>query len=221
MDPKTEYQKWLTSPFVSEEMKEELKAIADREDEIRMRFSSPLAFGTAGLRGIMAAGLADMNVHTVAQATQGLADFIVSQGGGRAVVAYDTRNNSRLFAETTAEVLAGNGVEVFLFDGPRPTPELSFAVRHLSCVAGVNITASHNPKEYNGYKAYGADGAQLGPEQADAVSAFIGSHDIFEGIERIPYKKGVSAGRIRLIGKEIDEAYLSRVLEQRVDVGAF
>ena len=213
----TEYEKWLTSDKVSEEMKAELVSIRDNEEEMKLRFSAPLSFGTAGLRGVMAAGIGNMNVHTVAHATQGLADYIRAQGGGTVAIAYDSRNNSPLFAKVSAEVLAGNGIGCYLFDGPRPTPELSFAVRQLGCTAGINITASHNPKEYNGYKAYWADGAQLALEQADAVSAYIAACDIFEGVKTMPYEEAVAAGLITLVGEELDEIYLARVLEQQVN----
>ncbi len=215
----TEYAKWLASDKVSEAMKAELLAIRDNEDEMKLRFSAPLSFGTAGLRGIMAAGIGNMNVHTVAHATQGLADYIKAQGGGTAVIAYDSRNNSLRFAQVSAEVLAGNGIRCYVFDGPRPTPELSFAVRQLGCTAGINITASHNPKEYNGYKVYWADGAQLALEQADAVSACIAACDIFADVRAISYKDAVTAGWITVVGEKLDEIYLACVLEQQVNAG--
>ena len=211
-----EYERWLASDKVSGAMKEELRAIEGNEEELKLRFSAPLSFGTAGLRGVMAAGLGNMNVHTVARATQGLAAYIREQGGGTAVIAYDTRNNSRLFAEVSAEVLAAAGIPTYLFDGPRPTPELSFALRELHCLAGINITASHNPKEYNGYKAYWADGAQLSPEQATAVSERIAACDLFEGVTRMPLAEAEAAGLVTVIGAEIDEAYLRNVLAQQV-----
>lgn len=214
-----EYKKWLESDKVSDEMKAELKAIENDEEALKMRFSSPLSFGTAGLRGTMCAGIGNMNIHTVMQATKGLCDYIKEMGGGETVIAYDTRNNSELFARVCAEVFAFNGIKTYIFDGPRPTPELSFALRELKCIAGVNITASHNPKEYNGYKAYWSDGAQLSPEQAGAVSAFIRKTDIFS-VSRMDYDEGVKAGLIVTVGKELDEAYLSNVLAQRVNVNA-
>ena len=212
-----EYEKWLASPKVSDAEKAELAAIRDDEEELALRFSSSLSFGTAGLRGVMGVGIGYMNAHTVAHATQGLADYIKEQGGGTVVIAYDSRNNSPLFARVSAEVLAGNGIGCYLFDGPRPTPELSFAVRRLGCTAGINITASHNPKEYNGYKAYWADGAQLGPEQAEAVSAHIAACDVFEGVKAMPYDDALAAGCITPVGEELDEEYLTRVLDQQVD----
>jgi len=211
------YRTWLASDKVSEEMKKELIAIEGNEEELKLRFSAPLSFGTAGLRGVMAAGIGNMNVYTVGQATQGLADYIKASGGGSVAIAYDSRNNSRLFAEVSAEVLAGNGIKSYLFDGPRPTPELSFAVRHFGCTAGINITASHNPKEYNGYKAYWADGAQLAPDQAEAVSSYIAACDIFEGAKKMPYAEAVAEGYVTVVGEETDEAYLACVLDQRVN----
>jgi len=212
-----EYRRWLSSDKVSEEMKAELLAIAENDEELRLRFASSLSFGTAGLRGTMAAGINNMNIHTVGRATQGLADYIAAQGGGTVVIAYDTRNNSELFAHTSAEVLAANGLSVYLFDGARPTPELSFAVRHFSCIAGINVTASHNPKEYNGYKAYWADGAQLAPEQAEAVASYMMDCDLFEGVRRMPLSEAKTKGLVTMIGAEVDEAYMAAVLEQMVD----
>ncbi len=217
---KSEYEKWLSSDKVSSDMKKELLAIKDNEEELRCRFSAPLSFGTAGLRGTMGAGINNMNIHTVGRATQGFSDYINAQGGGSCAIAYDTRNNSELFATISAEVLAANGIKAYLFDGARPTPELSFAVRELNCTAGINITASHNPKEYNGYKAYWSDGAQLAPEQAEAVSEYIGKCDVLDGVRRMPFDQGVNAGLIVVIGDDLDEKYINRVLEQRVDKSA-
>lgn len=172
-----EYRRWLASDRVSGDMKEELLSIGDNDGEIRMRFSAPLSFGTAGLRGTMGAGINNMNVHTVAWATQGFSDYINANGGGACAIAYDTRNNSALFAQESAEVLAANGIKVYIFDSARPTPELSFAVRELGCRAGINITASHNPKEYNGYKVYWEDGAQVTAPK---------DHEIIDEVELIP-----------------------------------
>lgn len=215
-----EYRRWLASDRVSGDMKEELLSIGDNDGEIRMRFSAPLSFGTAGLRGTMGAGINNMNVHTVAWATQGFSDYINANGGGACAIAYDTRNNSALFAQESAEVLAANGIKVYIFDSARPTPELSFAVRELGCRAGINITASHNPKEYNGYKAYWEDGAQLAPEQAAAVSDYMGKCDVLGGAVRISFDEGVKDGRIVFLGGDFDEKYMERVLEQRVNKNA-
>ena len=219
MDYRKEYERWLSEPTVTAEEKEELLAIANDEKEIAFRFSHLLSFGTAGLRGTMKAGLNAMNVHTVAYATQGLANLILGEQRAKngVVIAYDSRNNSKLFAETAAEVLAANGICVYLFDSLRPTPELSFAVRELGCVAGINITASHNPKQYNGYKAYWEDGAQLPPEHADTVVAEISKLDIFRDVRKMPLEKAIAKRLVTMIGKEIDEKYLSAVLAQVIN----
>ena len=216
------YLHWLASPAISEEERAELKAIEGNEDEILSRFASYLSFGTAGLRGTMKAGTNAMNVHTVAHATQGLANLILKEGRAAdgVVIAYDSRNNSPLFARTAAGVLAANGILVYLFDDLRPTPELSFALRHLKCVAGINITASHNPKAYNGYKAYWEDGAQLPPEHAAVVSEEIGKLDIFNDIKTVDVDTAIAEGKIRMIGAEVDEAYLREVQAQAINPDA-
>ncbi len=212
------YEKWLAYENLDAETRRELEEIKGNEDEIALRFFGNLEFGTAGLRGVMSAGIARMNVYTVAHATQGLASLINSEGmAERGVcVAHDSRINSRLFAETTAEVLAANGIKVYIFDGLRPTPELSFALRYLNCIAGVNITASHNTKEYNGYKAYWEDGAQLPPDHAATVSSYINSIDIFCDVKHTSYDEAVKSGLIKIIGDEIDDAFLSNVEAERV-----
>ncbi len=219
MDYRKEYERWLNEPTVTDAEKEELRAIADDEKEIAFRFSSMLTFGTGGLRGTMKAGLNAMNTHTVAYATQGLANLILGKKRAQdgVVIAHDSRNNSRLFAETAAGVLATNGIRVYLFDDLRPTPELSFAVRELGCAAGINITASHNPKQYNGYKAYWDDGGQLPPEHADTVSAAIAELDIFRDVRQMPVEKAIAEGLVTIIGSEIDEKYLAAVLSQAVN----
>ena len=178
-----EYKRWLEAPQLSEEERAELRGIASDEKEIESRFYAPLAFGTAGLRGTMAVGLNRMNVYVVRQVTQAMAELAISAGGAErgVAIAHDSRINSRLFATEAARVLAANGVKVLLFDDLRPTPELSFAVRRYGCIAGINITASHNPSEYNGYKAYWEDGAQLPPEHAGAVERAVAKIDIFTG----------------------------------------
>ncbi|MBR2020389.1 MAG: phospho-sugar mutase [Clostridia bacterium] len=216
------YETWLNSDKLSKEEKDELLSIAQDPKEIEQRFSSYLSFGTAGLRGTMKTGMNAMNRHTVAYATQGLASLILQEGRANdgVAIAYDSRNNSQFFAETAACVLAANGVQAYLFDALRPTPELSFALRELQCVAGINITASHNPKEYNGYKAYWEDGAQLPPEHADTVSAAINSLDIFKDVKLMDYDEAVKSGKITVIGKEIDEKYLAAVQTQTVNPSA-
>ena len=216
------YEKWLNCPSLTDEERRELEGIKNDTDEIKIRFSSSLTFGTAGLRGTMKVGMNAMNVYTVAQATQGLANLIIKENRANdgVVIAYDSRNNSELFARVSAEVLAASDVKVYIFDALRPTPELSFAIRELSCVAGINITASHNPKQYNGYKAYWEDGAQLPPEHANTVYAEICKTDIFNDVKRLDFDSAVASGKITVIGREIDEKYLSRVEEQLVNPNA-
>ena len=217
-----EYERWLAEPSVSESEKEELRAIANDEKEIALRFSKGLSFGTAGLRGVMKTGLNAMNVHTVAHATQGLANLILTQKreNDGVAIAYDCRTHSQLFAKTAARVLAANGIKVYLFDSLRPTPELSFALRELGCVAGINITASHNPKQYNGYKAYWEDGAQLPPEHADTVAAEISKLDIFRDVKSVDLECAKDSGTVTVIGAEIDEKYLAAVMAQAVNPSA-
>ena len=213
------YERWLNSDKVDETTKAELRAIADNDEEIKFRFVKDLEFGTAGLRGIMVAGTNAMNIYTVAHATQGLAALINKLGkADRGVaVGYDSRNNSKLFAETAARVLAANGVKVRLYKGIRPTPMLSFAVRELNCIAGINITASHNPKQYNGYKAYWEDGAQLPPDHAKTVSEFIAAADIFDDVKLIPLTEGLGTGLIEYIPDEFDDLYMSKVIAEAVN----
>ena len=216
------YNAWLKSDALTDAEKAELMSIKDDADEVALRFSSGLSFGTAGLRGTMKVGLNAMNVHTVAHATQGLANLIVREGRAAdgVAIACDSRLNSQTFAETAASVLAANGIQIYLFDALRPTPELSFALRELSCVAGINITASHNPKEYNGYKAYWEDGAQLPPEHADTVAAEIARLDIFKDVKKMPLQDALDAGLVTIIGEEIDEKYLDQVQAQAVNPDA-
>ena len=220
MDYKQEYQKWLASDKVDEATKQELLSLSD--EEIKFRFISYLAFGTGGLRGTMVAGINAMNVYTVAHATQGFANLILKEGRERdgVVIAHDCRNNSPLFAKITAEVFAANGIKTYFFDALRPTPVLSFAIRYLGTVAGVNITASHNPKEYNGYKAYWEDGAQLSLEQADLVSSYIADTDIFDGVKRIDFDTAVAEGKIEVIGTVVDDAFIQCVIGESVDKNA-
>ena len=175
MQARQEYERWVAYPGLDAETAKELTAIKNDEETIAFRFGSPMSFGTAGLRSTMYAGCACMNIYTVAQATGGIAALVKKENGASrgVAIAYDSRNRSKEFAEVCAEVLAASGIRSYLFDAVRPTPELSFAVRELGCIAGINITASHNPKEYNGYKAYWEDGAQLSPEQSSVVAAAI------------------------------------------------
>ena len=195
-------------------LRSELESIDGNENEIVARFTAPMSFGTAGLRSIMGAGISRMNIYTVAQATQGLAELIRQENAADkgVAIAHDSRNNSRLFAEISARVLAANGITVYLFDSLRPTPELSFAILELGCISGFNITASHNPKEYNGYKVYWSDGAQLPPEHAAVVCEKIAGCDMFS----VPMAD-LSDKHIHVIGSEIDEKYIDAVLGCVID----
>ena len=188
MDYMQEYQKWLDSGVLTSEEAAELEAIRNDPKEIESRFYGPLEFGTAGLRGTMKMGLHQMNVYVIRHATQGFANVICAEGEDArrrgVAIAMDCRNNSMAFARAAAEVCAANGIHVRIFDSLRPTPELSFAVRYYGCQAGINVTASHNPKEYNGYKVYWADGAQLPPHHADAIARELEKVDIFKDIRR-------------------------------------
>ena len=212
------YEKWLNSPALSEAEKAELKSISGDEKEIESRFFAPLEFGTAGLRGTMCVGLHQMNIHVIRHATQAFAEVIKAEGPEAVergvAVCYDCRNNSETFARETACVMAGNGIKVRLFDAMRPTPEVSFAVREYHCIAGVNVTASHNPKEYNGYKVYWEDGAQLPPHHADAIAKRLGEIDIFNDIKTMDYDEAVKAGLIEVLGAETDEKFLANVMAQ-------
>ncbi|MCI5705139.1 MAG: phospho-sugar mutase, partial [Pseudoflavonifractor sp.] len=192
------YQKWLSSPALSEAEKSELRAISGDEKEIESRFFAPLEFGTAGLRGTMCTGLHNMNIHVIRHATQAFAEVILAEGPeavkNGVAVCHDCRNHSREFAEEVCAVMAGNGIPSRIFESLRPTPELSFAIRAYGCTAGVNVTASHNPKEYNGYKVYWEDGAQLPPHHANAIAKRLGEIDIFADIKTMDYDEAVKAG---------------------------
>lgn len=218
---KEEYQLWLDSPNLSEKEWEELKSIADDEKEIESRFFAPLEFGTAGLRGTMKLGLHQMNVHVIRHATQAFANVIKAEGQQAMqkgiAICFDCRNNSELFAHEAACIMAANGIHVRIFDALRPTPELSFAVRHYGTTAGLNITASHNPKEYNGYKVYWSDGAQLPPQHAAAIAEQMNKIDIFRDFVTCDFDEAVADGRIEIIGAETDEAYLGCVLGQAIN----
>jgi len=224
MDYKQTYQHWLDSPALSEEEKAELRGIAGDGKEIEGRFFAQLDFGTAGLRGTMGVGLYRMNVHVVRHATQAFAQVILEEGAGAAAkgiaVCYDCRNNSQLFAREAACVMAANGIPVRLFESLRPTPELSFAIREYGCIAGINITASHNPKEYNGYKVYWSDGAQLPPGPAGKVAQKMKELDVFECVKTVDYQKALDEGKITLMGEETDEKFLANVMAQVNDQAA-
>ena len=213
-----EYEKWLASPALSQQEHAELESIRDDEKEIRERFYGPLEFGTAGLRGTMKVGLHQMNIHVIRWATQGFANVICAEGEAAkrrgVALCMDCRNHSMEFARAAAEVCAANGIHVRIFESLRPTPELSFAVREYDCQAGINVTASHNPKEYNGYKVYWEDGAQLPPKHADEVARKMRELDVFTSVKTMDYNEAVSQGKITLLGEETDERFLSNVMEQ-------
>ena len=218
MDFMKEYEKWLASPALSAQEKAELEAIRGDEKEIESRFYDQLSFGTAGLRGTMGVGLNRMNIHVIRHATQAFAQVILEEGAEAAkrgvAVCFDCRNNSDLFAREAACVMAGNGIPVRIFESLRPTPELSFAVREYHCIAGINVTASHNPKEYNGYKVYWEDGAQLPPKHADEVAKKMKELDVFNCVKRADYDEAVAQGLITLMGAETDEKFLANVMAQ-------
>ncbi len=218
------YEKWLNSPALSEAEKDELRSISGDEKEIESRFFAPLEFGTAGLRGTMCVGLHQMNIHVIRHATQAFAEVIKAEGPEAmergVAVCFDCRNNSDAFAKETACVMAGNGIKVRLFESLRPTPEVSFAVREYHCIAGVNVTASHNPKEYNGYKVYWQDGAQLPPHHASAIAKKMEELDMFDSIQRMDYDEALKSGMITLMGAETDEKFLANVMGQVNDEAA-
>ena len=218
MDFMKVYENWLNSPALSADEKTELEAIRSDAKEIESRFFDQLSFGTAGLRGTMGVGLYRMNVHVIRHATQAFAEVILAEGPeavARGVaVCFDCRNNSDTFAREAACVLAGNGIPVRLFAALRPTPMVSFAVREYGCIAGINITASHNPKEYNGYKVYWEDGAQLPPVHADEVARKMKELDVFSCVKSADYEAALAEGKIVLMGKETDEAFLANVMAQ-------
>ncbi|UQZ84417.1 Phosphoglucomutase [Paenibacillus konkukensis] len=208
-----QYKLWLNDPAIDENTKNELKSIADQPKEIEDRFYRDLEFGTGGLRGVIGAGTNRLNLYTVARATQGLAQFVNKSGHANpsVVIAYDSRNQSPEFSLEAAKVLAGNGIKAYVFESLRPTPELSFAVRELKASAGIVVTASHNPPEYNGYKVYGADGGQLVPEQAEQVISEIQQVQSFADVNRATRAQAEGANLLVWIGKDIDERYIQEV----------
>ncbi|MBR5217512.1 MAG: phospho-sugar mutase [Oscillospiraceae bacterium] len=216
MSYKQEYEKWLNSGVLTEEELAELKSIANDEKEIENRFYGPLEFGTAGLRGTMKMGLHQMNIYVIRWATQGFAEVICAEGEEAKrkgiAICMDCRINSDKFARAAAEVCAANGIHVRLFESLRPTPELSFAVREYGCTAGINVTASHNPKEYNGYKVYWSDGAQLPPQHADAVAERLSKIDIFKDIKTMDFDEAVAQGLIEILGDETDRRFMQHVI---------
>ncbi len=220
-DYMAEYLRWANSPALTQNEKLELLSIAADEEEIESRFYSPLEFGTAGLRGIMGLGLFRMNIYVIRQATHALGTLIVREGEEAmkrgCIIGCDCRNNSREFAIAAAEVMTGMGVHVRLFEDMRPTPELSFAIRHYSAMAGINITASHNPKEYNGYKVYWSDGAQLPPDHAAKVAEIMAQNDILIQPPIKSCQEAIADGTLEIIGRETDEAFLENVMAQCIE----
>ena len=217
-----EYKKWLDSDMLSASEKEELKSIANDEKEIESRFYTDLSFGTAGMRGIRGIGRNRMNKYNIRKATQGLANYIIKETGevGKkkgVAIAYDSRLDSVENAINTAMTLAGNGIKVYLFDGVRSTPELSFAVRELKTQAGIMITASHNPKEYNGYKVYWEDGAQIVDPQATGIVSSVAAVDIFTGIKIMEEKEAIDKGLLVYVGKKLDDRYIEEVKKNAIN----
>jgi phosphoglucomutase len=218
------YQKWLSYEALDEKLKNELISIKDKEVEINERFSVGLEFGTGGLRGIIRAGTNGINIYTIRQATQGLANLIIKTGENAikagVAIACDSRLYSDDFAKETAKVLAANGIKAYIFESLRPTPMLSFAIRHLGTIAGVVVTASHNPAKYNGYKAYWSDGGQLPPSEATVVYNEMQVVDIFNDVKIIDFEKGINSGLIEIIGNEVDEAYYKAVIDLSINPDA-
>ena len=214
-----EYARWINE--ADPETVAELESIKDDDAEIKDRFYKTLEFGTAGLRGVLGAGINRMNEYVVGQATQGLANQLIKTNGKDAdlsvVIAYDSRHKSDVFAKEAAQILAANGIKVYLFEELKPVPELSFSIRYLKTTAGIAVTASHNPAKYNGYKAYGSDGAQLNPELATIVLDEIGKTDIFTGVKKMDFEQAIDQGMIVMIGDEVEEAYLDEVQKQCVN----
>ena len=213
------YQEWLSNPYFDEDTKAELRAIEGDENEIKERFYMDLEFGTAGLRGVIGAGINRMNIYVVRRATQGLANYIIKQGGADkgVAIAYDSRHMSPEFAMEAAMTLAANGIKAYKFESLRPTPELSFAVRELGCIAGINITASHNPPEYNGYKVYWEDGAQFTPPHDKGVTEEVLAIEDLSTVKTTDEASALAAGKYEVIGKEIDDKYIAQVKAQVVN----
>ncbi len=217
-----EYKKWLDSDMLSTSEKEELKSIANDEKEIESRFYTDLSFGTAGMRGVRGIGRNRMNKYNIRKATQGLSNYIIKETGevGKkkgVAIAYDSRLDSVENAINTAMTLAGNGIKVYLFDGVRSTPELSFAVRELKAQAGVMITASHNPKEYNGYKVYWEDGAQIVDPQATGIVNSVAAVDIFSGIKLMDKKEAIDKGLLVYVGEKLDDRFIEEVKKNAIN----
>ena len=214
------YKKWIDSEIINEESRKELLVIQHDDAEIQERFYKNLEFGTGGLRGIIGAGTNRINIYTVRKATQGLVNFInlsSSDNSKSVAIAYDSRHYSDVFAEEAALVLAANDIKAYVFESLRPTPELSFAVRHLNCHAGIVITASHNPPEYNGYKVYGSDGGQITLDMANAIISEIDKLDIFDDVKTCSKEDAINQLKLTYIGDDIDKEYLYKIKELSVN----
>ena len=222
MEYRETYESWLNNPYFDEETKSELRNIADDDKEIKERFYKDLEFGTAGLRGVIGAGTNRMNIYVVRKTTQGLANYIAAvnaQAQGVAI-AYDSRRMSPEFAQEAALCLAANGIKAYIFESLRPTPELSYAVRKLGCIAGINITASHNPPEYNGYKVYWEDGAQITPPHDSGIMAEVQKVTDYNDVKTMDKAEAEKAGLYIVIGKDIDDAYMEELKSQVIHMDA-
>lgn len=213
MDYMKIYEEWLNNPYFDADTKKELESIRDNDNEIKERFYADLEFGTAGLRGIIGAGINRMNIYVVRRATQGLANYIKKQGGENkgVAIAYDSRRMSPEFSEEAALCLAANGIKAYRFESLRPTPELSYAVRHLGCIAGINVTASHNPPEYNGYKVYWEDGAQITPPHDTGIMSEVKAITDLSTCKTMDKEEAIKAGLFVTIGKEVDDDYIAEL----------
>ena len=216
MEYREKYEGWLSNPYFDENTKDELRSIAEDDNEIKERFYKDLEFGTAGLRGIIGAGTNRMNIYTVRKATQGLANYIMKNGGQAkgVAIAYDSRRMSPEFADEAALCLAANGIKAYVFESLRPTPELSYAVRSLGCIAGINITASHNPPEYNGYKVYWEDGAQITPPHDKGIMAEVEAVTDYNTVKTMGIEEAKKAGLYEVIGQEVDDGYIAELKKQ-------
>lgn len=216
MEYREKYEGWLSNPYFDENTKDELRSIAEDDNEIKERFYKDLEFGTAGLRGIIGAGTNRMNIYTVRKATQGLANYIMKNGGQAkgVAIAYDSRRMSPEFADEAALCLAANGIKAYVFESLRPTPELSYAVRSLGCIAGINITASHNPPEYNGYKVYWEDGAQITPPHDKGIMAEVEAVTDYNTVKTMGLEEAKKAGLYEVIGQEVDDGYIAELKKQ-------
>ena len=216
MEYRESYEEWLRNPYFDEATKEELRSIGDDDNEIKERFYRELEFGTAGLRGVIGAGTNRMNIYTVRKATQGLANYIIKNNGQEkgVAIAYDSRRMSPEFADEAARCLAANGIKAYIFESLRPTPELSYAVRRLGCIAGINITASHNPPEYNGYKVYWEDGAQITPPHDKGIMDEVKEVTDYNTVKTMDREEAKTAGLYEVIGEEVDDGYIAELKKQ-------